>query len=391
MHKSKSQLSFTFIFYLCTMPEIFYTNESSQPTDLFDRLRNLSFSNLSARVEPKTMVFNRAAGTSRGVITEKKVWFLTVSDGNFTGIGECAPLPGLSPDFATAESMLRELAETINDYPDWLMNLDEYPSVKFALETALLDLDNYGNKILFPSRFTEGKEAILINGLIWMGDPEFMVREINQKLEEGFRVLKMKVGAVDFSEECYILEQIRNTYGPEEIEIRVDANGAFKPHEVLRKLEQLSTYDIHSIEQPIKPGKWDELSDICRDSPIPIALDEELIGITNTDDMRDMLETILPAYVVLKPTLCGGLQGAEDWIATAEDSGIGWWATSALESNVGLNAIAQWVYTKQNPVPQGLGTGKLFQRNFGSPLYLENDLMKFDPGAKWDLGWLYEL
>lgn len=373
------------------MPEIFYTNESSSHTDLFDRLRNLSFSHLNARVEEKTMVFNRPAGTSRGVLSEKKVWFLTISDGNFTGIGECAPLPGLSPDFATAEAMIREVAETINEYQDWLMNLDEYPSVKFALETALLDLDNYGNKVLFPSRFTEGKEAILINGLIWMGDPEFMVREINQKLEEGFRVLKMKIGAVDFAEECYILEQIRNTYAADEIEIRLDANGAFKPHEVLRKLEKLASYDIHSIEQPIKSGKWDDMSDICRDSPIPIALDEELIGISNSDDMREMLETILPAYVVLKPTLCGGLQGAEDWIATAEDSGISWWATSALESNIGLNAIAQWVYTKQNPVPQGLGTGKLYQRNFGSPLYLEADLMKFDPGEKWDLSWLYEI
>lgn len=373
------------------MPDIFFTNESNQPTDLFDRLRNLSLSGLTARVEHKILQFNRPAGTSRGVLTEKPVWFLTVSDGNFTGIGECAPLPGLSPDFSTAEAMLREVAESINDYADWLMNLDEYPSVKFALETALLDLDNYGNRLLFPSRFTEGKEALLINGLIWMGDPEFMVREINQKLEEGFRVLKMKVGAVDFEQECHILEQIRHTYGPHEIEIRLDANGAFKPHEALRKLERLALYDIHSVEQPIKPGKWDELSDICRDSPVPIALDEELIGINAADDgMRELLETILPAYIILKPTLCGGLQGAEDWMAMAEESGIGWWATSALESNIGLNAIAQWVYTKQNPIPQGLGTGQLYKRNFGSPLYLEGDLMKFDPGGKWDLSWLYE-
>lgn len=372
------------------MPDIFFTNESNY-TDLFDRLRNLSFNGLTARVEQKTMKFNRPAGTSRGVLNEKTAWFITVSDGNFTGIGECAPLPGLSPDFATAENMLREVAETINDYADWLMNLDEYPSVKFALETALLDLDNYGNKILFPSRFTEGKEALLINGLIWMGDPDFMVKEINQKLEEGFRVLKMKVGAMDFEQECHILEQIRATYGPDEIEIRLDANGAFKPHEAIRKLERLHTYDIHSVEQPIKPGRWDELSDICRDSPVPIALDEELIGITDSDGMRELLETVLPAYVILKPTLCGGLQGAEDWIATAEESGIGWWATSALESNIGLNAIAQWVYTKQNPIPQGLGTGKLYQRNFESPLYLEADLMKFDPGAKWDMSWLYEV
>jgi O-succinylbenzoate synthase len=373
------------------MPEIFYTSEQSQYTDLFDRLRNLSFSNLTARVEEKTMVFNRPSATSRGVLTEKKVWFLTISDGNFTGIGECAPLPGLSPDFPTAEAMVREVAATINEYQDWLMNLDEYPSVKFALETALLDLDNFGNKILFPSRFTEGKEAILINGLVWMGDAEFMVKEINQKLEEGFRVLKMKIGAVDFAQECYILEQIRGMFGPDEIEIRLDANGAFKTHEVIRKLETLSSYDIHSIEQPIKAGKWDDMSDICRDSPIPIALDEELIGITDTDEMREMLETILPAYVILKPTLCGGLQGAEDWIASSDELGINWWSTSALESNIGLNAIAQWAYTKQNPIPQGLGTGKLYQRNFDSPLYLEADLMKFDPSGKWDLSWLYEI
>lgn len=372
------------------MPEIFFTNESNY-TDLFDRLRNLSFGKLTARVEAKTMRFNRPAGTSRGVLTEKPVWFLTVSDGNFTGIGECAPLPGLSADFSTAENMLREVADTINEYPDWLMNLDAYPSVKFALETALLDLDNYGNKILFPSRFTEGKEALLINGLIWMGEPEFMVKEINEKLEQGFRVLKMKVGALNFSEECYILEQIRSNFGPEEIEIRLDANGAFKPHEALRKLEQLAAFDIHSVEQPIKAGNWDEMSDVCRDSPIPIALDEELIGVQTADDMRELLETIFPSYIILKPTLCGGLQGAEDWIASADECGIGWWATSALESNIGLNAIAQWVYTKQNPVPQGLGTGKLFQRNFSSPLYLEADLMKFDPSGKWDMSWLYEI
>lgn len=372
-------------------PEIFFTNQASGHTDLFDRLRNLSFSGLHARVEQKTMEFIRPAGTSRGILNEKTVWFLTVSDGNFTGLGECAPLPGLSPDFATAESMLREVAATIDEYADWLMNLDAYPSVKFALETALLDLDNYGNKILFPSRFTEGKEAVLTNGLIWMGDPDFMVREINQKLEEGFRVLKMKVGAADFAQECHILEQIRGMFGADEIEIRLDANGAFKPHEALRKLERLSAYDIHSVEQPIRAGQWEEMSDICRESPVPVALDEELIGITSDDDMRELTETILPAYIILKPTLCGGLQGAEDWIATAEESGIGWWATSALESNIGLNAIAQWVYTKQNPVPQGLGTGKLYRRNFGSPLYMEADLMKFDPGAKWDLSWLYEL
>lgn len=371
------------------MPEIFYTNESNY-SDLFDRLRNLSFGTLTARVEKKTMEFVRPAGTSRGVLNQKDVWFLTVSDGNFTGIGECAPLPGLSTDFSTAERKLHEVAQHIDRYAEWLSELDEFPSVKFALETALLDLDGYGNKILFPSRFTEGKEAILINGLVWMGDADFMVGEINRKLEEGFRVLKMKVGAVDFQEELYILEQIRNNFGAEEIEIRLDANGAFRPHETMRKLEQLSLYDIHSIEQPIKAGKWDEMSDICRESPIPIALDEELIGITSTDEMRDMLETILPAYIILKPTLCGGLQGAEDWIASAEESGIGWWATSALESNIGLNAIAQWVYTKQNPVPQGLGTGKLYRRNFGSPLYLEADLLKYDPGAKWDLSWLYE-
>lgn len=370
-------------------PEIFFTNQSEY-TDLFDRLRNLSFSGLTARVEKKTMVFKKPAGTSRGVMHDKTVWFLTVSDGDFTGVGECAPLPGLSPDFATAETMLHEVAETIDDYADWLMNLDDYPSVKFALETALLDLDNYGNKILFPSRFTEGSEAIQINGLIWMGEPDAMVQEINRKLEQGFRVLKMKVGALDFAEECAILEQIRQQYGPDEVEIRLDANGAFRPREALRKLEQLSAYDIHSIEQPIKAGNWDEMSEICRESPIPIALDEELIGITTDDVMRDMLETILPSYVILKPTLCSGLQGAEDWIVNAEELGIGWWATSALESNIGLNAIAQWVYTKQNPVPQGLGTGALFQKNFDCPLFLEGDIMRYDPGVKWNLSWLFE-
>lgn len=376
--------------YLCAMaPEIFYTNQSNN-FDLFNQLRNLSFKGLKARVECKTLEFVNPAGTSRGVMNEKKVWFLTVSDGDFMGVGECAPLPGLSPDFVTAETMLNEVAGSIDQYADWLSDLDDYPSVKFALETAMLDLDNFGNKILFPSRFTEGKEALLINGLIWMGEPDFMVKQINEKLEQGFRVLKMKIGAIDFEEECHILKQIRSVYSPDEVELRLDANGAFKPREALRKIEQLAAYGIHSIEQPIKAGQWDELSDICRDSAIPVALDEELIGISSYEHMTEMLETVLPSYIILKPTLCGGLQGAEDWLAAAEELGIGWWATSALETNIGLNAIAQWLYTKQNPLPQGLGTGKLFKRNFDSPLYLQGDLMQYDPGVKWNLSWLFE-
>jgi o-succinylbenzoate synthase len=370
-------------------PDIFFSHGSEQ-SDFFDRLRNLSFERLDARVEHAVMEFKRPAGTSRGVLTQKSVWFLTVSDGHFMGVGECAPLPGLSPDFTSAEGMLREVADSISHFPDWLLNLDDYPSVKFALETALLDLEGYGNKILFPSRFTEGKEAILINGLIWMGDPESMVREINDKLEQGFRVLKMKIGSLDFSQEMAILEQIRSVYGPDELELRLDANGAFKPREALRKLEQLFYYHIHSVEQPIKAGSWDDMADVCRESPIPVALDEELIGVCGADRMQEMLETVLPSYLIIKPTLCGGFQGAEDWIAYADQLGIGWWATSALESNIGLNAIAQWVYAKQNPVPQGLGTGKLFRKNIESPLFLEADTLRYDAGGKWDLSLLFD-
>ncbi len=363
---------------------------------LFDRLRNFNFGPLSARWIKKRFQFKNTATTSRGTLNEKFSYFILIhesSEPNFMGIGECAPLSGLSPELNhNFEKKLDEVCDNIHNYESYLSGgLDDYSSILFGLETALLDLDSFGNKILFPSKFTEGIEPIHFNGLIWMGDPDFMVKQINEKLENGFNTIKLKVGNNRREEELFILEQLRSNFSEFELEIRLDANGAFKPSQALRIIEEYANFQIHSIEQPIKPGNWEDLSEICRESPVPIALDEELIGISDYNQKSELIETTLPHYLILKPTLCGGIQGAEEWIAIAEEYNIGWWATSALESNLGLNAIAQWVFTNHNPLPQGLGTGQLFEKNFKSPLYSSEDDLYYDPSIKWDLSYLFDL
>lgn len=371
--------------------EIYYDRNSGSAPDVYDLLRNLGFASLEARVVKRNFVFKQASYTSRGMLQEKDSFFLVVwekGSPDVKGIGEFSPLKGLSPDFgAPGEAKLQEVASNIQAYEEYLSGtLEAFPAVLFALETALIDLHGFGRGLLFESDFTRGREAILTNGLIWAGEPEFVVKQINEKLEEGFRVLKMKIGALPFEQELHILGLLRERFSPDEIEIRLDANGAFSFGEALRKLETLADFGIHSMEQPIKAGQWEQMEEICRKSPVPVALDEELTGISDSFAMQEMLETIMPSYIILKPTLSGGLSGAESWANEAEELGIGWWATSALESNIGLNAISQWTYIRQNPLPQGLGTGRLFTQNIPSPLFIKDGLTWYDATKTWEPG-----
>jgi len=264
-----------------------------------------------------------------------------------------------------------------------LDELKEFPSIQFGLEQALLSVDSRDKFDLFPSAFSRGEDSIPINGLIWMGEEDFMLRQIEDKLSQGFRTLKMKIGAIDFETELKILNSIRQRFTPEQVELRVDANGAFTPEEAMKKLELLSKYELHSIEQPIRAGQWSAMSALCAKSPIPIALDEELIGLIDPLIKKDMLSSIRPQYIILKPSLIGGFNGSKEWIAFAEDDNIGWWITSALESNIGLNAIAQFTFLQNNPMPQGLGTGGLFTNNLASPLRVEKGTLLIDKDEKW--------
>ncbi len=320
--------------------------------------------------------------TSRGTLYTKPSWFLILQDGDRTGVGECSVIPGLNPEYdETYQDRLNQLVKQINqgNLPS-LSSLDPLPSIRFGLEMALTDLKHNPCGVLFPSDFTLGKAGIPINGLIWMGSREEIEQRISDKLEQGFRVLKLKVGALDFAEEIVLIKNIRSRFSTTELEIRLDANGAFSPENALEKLERLAEYHIHSIEQPIKPGRWDEMSNLCRKSPIPIALDEELIGLHSSVEKLKLLEYIRPRYIILKPSLVGGFEKSEEWIDAAKATDTGWWATSALESNTGLSAIAQWVYTLKPNNVQGLGTGGVFSNNLPSPVYLQNSTLFFDAG-----------
>lgn len=333
-----------------------------------------------------TLNFKQASGTSRGVYTRREVWFLFLTDGINTGIGECAPLPNLSvesPDKMNAK--LQQVCDNILYFSKFKEELQNWPSIRFGLETALLDLQNGGEQILFPSAFTSGEKGILINGLIWMGTPEFMKHQIRTKLDAGFRCIKMKIGAIDFATEFDLLKEIRKEFSSEEITLRVDANGAYSYQTALENLKRLSDLQIHSIEQPIKAGRWDEMAALCEQSPVPIGLDEELIGVFDPSKMLKLVETIRPAYLILKPSLHGGLAGCENWIEQANQHGTGWWITSALESNIGLNAIAQWTFHQNIKSEQGLGTGQLFTNNFDSPLQIEGDQLWYKPKFEWQL------
>lgn len=321
--------------------------------------------------------FKRPSGTSRGVLLEKETFILKILENGKKGIGECAIFRGLSfddrPDY---EDKLKWLCENIQQETEFLKEeLKEFPSIWFGYEQAVLNLKN-GENLYFPSEFTEGKTPIVINGLIWMGDINYMEEQIQDKLEKGFHCIKLKIG-VDWTSEHEILQKLRLKFSKEKLEIRVDANGGFNKEEAKVVLQQLADLHIHSIEQPIKAGNWNDMSELCLETPTPIALDEELIGITDFNEKRKLLETVNPQYIILKPALVGGFSGSDEWISLAEERNIGWWITSALESNIGLNAIAQYTFTKKSPMPQGLGTGALFVNNFDSNLDLKGELLWF--------------
>jgi len=331
--------------------------------------------------------FKRPSGTSRGVLKTKETWFITITDGNKKGIGECGILRTLSiDDLPDYEDKLKWACENINLGLERLWNdLMAYPSIQFGLEMAFKSLDSDTPFLLFPSSFTKGQKAILINGLIWMGEKEYMLAQIQDKINQGFNCIKMKIGAIDFETELSLLSYIRSKFSPEEVELRVDANGAFAPEEALYKLHQLAAFDLHSIEQPIKQGQTKLMSELCKETPLSIALDEELIGIFDVDDKKKLLHEIRPQYIILKPSLIGGFRGTEEWISIAEDLNIKWWITSALESNIGLNAIAQFTYSLQSKMPQGLGTGGLFTNNIDSPLKVNNGMLAYVPHQTWNI------
>lgn len=331
--------------------------------------------------------FKRPSGTSRGVLTYKETWFIQLENTTRQGIGECGMFKGLSiDDRQDFEAKLAWTCEHINLGLDVLLaELIEFPSIQFGLEMAFLSVSHQNQFELFPSDFTKGKDSIPINGLIWMGDPVFMKQQIKDKLTSGFSCIKLKIGAIDFDKELELMRFIRQEFDADTIEIRVDANGAFKPNEALEKLKRLSDYNLHSIEQPIRQGQVGDMAQLCSETPLPIALDEELIGVFSVTEKQFLLQTIKPQYIILKPTLVGGFKGSQEWIALAESNQIGWWVTSALESNVGLNAIAQWTYTLESPLPQGLGTGGLFTNNIQSPLVVDSGQLVYDLKTKWNL------
>jgi o-succinylbenzoate synthase len=333
------------------------------------------------------LVFKQASGTSRGVLKTKETWILRITEGQKTGRGECGMFRGLSiddtPDF---EDKLKWTCDNINlGLEKLLQSLDKFPSIQFGLEMAFRSLGQDSPFMLFPSKFTAHKAAIDINGLIWMGTKDFMKKQIKDKIKKGFRCIKMKIGAIDFETELDLIKHIRKEYTPDDIELRVDANGAFEPKHALEKLNRLAEYQLHSIEQPIKQGQIDDMAGLCAQTPLPIALDEELIGVSDESKKLELLRRIKPQYIILKPTLLGGFKASLEWINAAQSLNIGWWITSALESNIGLNAIAQWTYTLKSKMPQGLGTGSLFQNNFSSPLYVKQGRLYHNNSESWSV------
>jgi len=335
---------------------------------------------LKASYQKYILDFKQPSGTSRGVMTHKETWFIVIENDHKKGIGECGILRGLScddrPDY---EEKLAWTCANIHLGVESLWEaLIEFPSIQFGVEMAFQSLASENPFLLFPSAFTNGQKSIPINGLIWMGTEAFMKQQIEVKLAEGYHCLKLKIGAIDFEEEMKLLAFIRQNFTPEQVEIRVDANGAFNITDALIKLNQLSGFELHSIEQPIQKNNTDSMSELCKNSPIPIALDEELIGVFSLQEKEQLLVKIKPQYVILKPSFVGGFRGANEWIMLAEKYHIKWWITSALESNVGLNAIAQWTFLKQNSMPQGLGTGGLYTNNFECPLEVSNGLLSFN-------------
>lgn len=345
---------------------------------------------LKAFTKKHTFEFITPGGTSRGILKTKDSWYIVIYDDDYSnvyGIGECSIIKGLSID--NAEDMETKLDAVVNDINNWAYwleeGLDDFPSIRFGLETAIKDIAEGGNRLLFTSEFTEGRAQIPINGLVWMGDYQIMRERLIEKIKLGYRCVKIKIGAIDFADELNLLKLVRADFSESDIELRVDANGAFTPDNALEKLKQLSQYNIQSIEQPIMAHQREQMAELCKSSPIPIALDEELIGLMKEDEIGCMLDTINPQYIVVKPSLLGGLRQSQIVINEAEKRNIEWWVTSALEGNIGLNAIAQWTYSLDNNMAQGLGTGMLFKNNIPSPLSIEEAGLFYDQNKDWDL------
>lgn len=340
---------------------------------------------LKASYKKYILDFKRPSGTSRGIMTHKETWFLILEENGKRGIGECGILRSLSaddrPDY---EEKLKWVCQNIDFGKEKLWeSLIEFPSIQFGVEMAFQSLNSENPFVLFPSEFTKGAKNIPINGLVWMGEPSFMKAQIEEKLAQGFDCIKLKIGAIDFDKELELLRFIRQNYDAKTIEIRVDANGGFTSEEALGKLNQLTGFELHSIEQPIEKNQHDSMSELCKSTPFPIALDEELIGVFNYEEKETLLQKIKPQFIILKPSLVGGFRGSKEWIQLAEKYNIGWWITSALESNIGLSAIAQWTFLQQNLMPQGLGTGGLYTNNFDCPLEVKNGELIYNPQLNW--------
>lgn len=330
---------------------------------------------------PRILHFKQPAGTSRGTYTTRKVWYIYLSTTEYperVGVGECAPLPKLScDDLPDYEQILCNACRCLEQTGELDTEaLRDYPSILFGLETALRHYETQ-SWALWDTPFSRGETGIPINGLIWMGDFDRMLQQIEVKMQSGYRCIKLKIGAINFEEELALLKHIRAHYSAREIELRVDANGAFSPIDAMEKLNRLAELELHSIEQPIRAGQWEEMARLTADTPLPIALDEELIGCNTPEGKQDLLTSVRPQYIILKPSLHGGISGGNEWIAEAEKQHVGWWINSALESNIGLNAIAQWCATFRNPLPQGLGTGLLFTDNIEMPLEIRKDCLWF--------------
>ena len=342
---------------------------------------------MKATFQKHILNFKQASGTSRGILRTKETFFLFISNDSSQGLGECGLFRGLSiDDRGDYEEKLQWLCENINrDRDELLSELIEFPSIQFGLEQALLSLKSKDKFELFPSKFSKGQDSIPINGLIWMGSESFMKEQIKEKLKAGFTTIKMKIGAIDFNTELSLLKSIRKEYNANEIELRVDANGAFHPKEALEKLKRLSEYQLHSIEQPIKQGQWQEMARLCEETPLSIALDEELIGIFDVTKKEELLLTVNPQFIILKPSLVGGINGCNEWINLSKSHNVAWWITSALESNIGLNTIAQYTYSLEVSLPQGLGTGSLFTNNMESPLEVKNGSLLYNTSKKWNV------
>lgn len=330
--------------------------------------------------------FKQPSGTSRGILKTKTSWFLLANDPSFShpALGEISIIDGLSPDPVEAiEVKLSEIVHILNNKQEELPSLHGFPAIQFGLEMLHADINSLGSKRLFDNAFSEGKDLIPINGLVWMNTPNHMLEQIRNLVDRGFDCIKMKIGALNFEDELSLIKTIRQEFG-KSLSLRLDANGAFAPLTALENLKALSEFAIHSIEQPIPVNHWEEMAHLCEKTPIPIALDEELINV-GIGEKQVLLDTINPQFIIIKPSLLGGWKGSDEWINLAEKSGIGWWITSALESNIGLNAIAQYTYTKQVSLPQGLGTGSLYTNNIDSPLYLQGQNIGYNPHLNWNL------